>query len=105
MAEQEKKMHGGDDFLKSIRNVMDSQQQSFSKLFPKTRKLPGIVRSFQENPFKLMLGCYDQFRVAAEYLNKTEESFICVDSSGKLWGERQKKGEPKKLNSACNSTH
>ena len=100
MAEQEKKMHGGDDFLKSIRNVMDSQQQSFSKLFPKTRKLPGIVRSFQESPFKLMLGCYDQFRVGAEYLNKTEESFICVDSSGKLWGERQKKGEPKKLNSA-----
>ena len=100
MAEQEKKMHGGDDFLKSIRNVMDSQKNSFSKNFPKVRKLPGIVRSLQEEPFKMMLGCYDQFRLATEYLNKTEESFICVDSSGKLWGERQKKGEPKKLNSA-----
>ena len=91
MAEHEKKMHGGDDFNKSIRNVMDSQQNSYSKNFPKVKKLPGIVRSFQENPFKITLGNYDQLRVGSEYLNKTENSFLCIDSSGKFWAERQKK--------------
>ena len=99
MAEQEKKKHAGDDFLKSIRNVMDAQTNSYSKNFPKVRKLPGIVRSFQEDPFKLMLGCYDQSRLGAEYMNKTEDSFICIDSSG-IWPERQKKNQPKKLNTA-----
>ena len=100
MAEHEKKMHGGDDFNKSIRNVMDSQQNSYSKNFPKVKKLPGIVRSFQEKPFKITLGNYDQLRIGSEYLNKTENSFLCIDSSGKFWAERQKKNEPKKLNSA-----
>ena len=99
MAEQEKKKHAGDDFLKSIRNVMDAQTNSYSKNFPKVRKLPGIVRSFQEDPFKLMLGCYDQSRLGAEYMNKTEDSFICIDSSG-IWPERQKKNQSKKLNTA-----
>ena len=100
MSEYEKKMHAGEDFSKSIRNVMDAQQNSFSKNFPKVRKLPGIVRSFQETPFKMMLGNYDQLRLGAEYLNKTNNSFLCLDSSGKFWAERQKKNEPKKLNSA-----
>ena len=100
MAEHERKMHAGDDFAKSIRNVMGAQQHSFSKNFPKSRKLPGYVRLFQDEPFKLLLGNYDNSRLGAEYMNKTENSFICVDSSGKLWGDRQKKNEPKKLNSA-----
>ena len=48
-----------------------------------------------------MLLCnYDQARLGAEYLNKTENSFMCLDSSGKFWAERQKKNEPKKLNTA-----
>jgi hypothetical protein len=100
MAEYEKKMHAGNDFGQSIRNVMDAQQDSFSKNFPKVKKLPGIVRSFQEKPFKMMLCNYDMARLGAEYLNKTENSFICLDSSGKFWAERQRKNEPKKLNSA-----
>ena len=100
MAEYEKKMHAGDDFSKSIRNVMDAQQNSFSKNFPKVKKLPGIVGSFQEVPFKMTLGNYDQCRLGAEYFNKTENSFVCLDSSGKFWADRQKKNEPKKLNSA-----
>ena len=100
MAEHEKKMHGGDDFNKSIRNTMDAQQTSYSKNFPKVKKLPGIVRSFQEKPFKITLGNYDQLRIGSEYFNKTENSVLCIDSSGKFWAERQKKSEPKKLNSA-----
>ena len=60
MAEEEKKKHAGDDFEKSIRNVMDAQKSDFSKNFPKSKKLPGIVRSLQEKPFKIMLGNYDQ---------------------------------------------
>ena len=100
MAEHEKKMHGGDDFNKSIRNTMDAQQTSYSKNFPKVKKLPGIVRSFQEKPFKITLGNYDQLRIGSEYFNKTEHSVLCIDSSGKFWAERQKKSEPKKLNSA-----
>ena len=100
MAEYEKKMHAGNDFGQSIRNVMDAQQDSFSKNFPKVKKLPGIVRSFQEKPFKMMLCNYDMARLGAEYLNKTENNFICLDSSGKFWAERQRKNEPKKLNSA-----
>ena len=95
MAEYEKKLHAGDDFSKSIRNVMDAQQNSFSKNFPKVKKLPGIVRSFQEVPFKMTLGNYDQCRLGAEYFNKTENSFVCLDSSGKFWADRQKKNEPK----------
>ena len=100
MAEYEKKMRAGNTFGQSVRNVMDSQQSSFSKNFPKVKKLPGIVRIFQEEPFKMMLGNYDMVRLGAEYLNKTENSFICLDSSGKFWAERQPKNEPKKLNSA-----
>ena len=99
MAEEEKKKHAGDDFEKSIRNVMDAQKSDFSKNFPKSKKLPGIVRSLQEKPFKLMLGNYDQLRLGAEYLNKTENSFICLDSSGKFWADREKKHARKKLNS------
>lgn len=100
MAEYEKKLHAGDDFSKSIRNVMDAQQHSFSRNFPKVKKLPGIVRSFQEVPFKMTLGNYDQCRLGAEYFNKTENSVVSLDSSGKFWADRQKKNEPKKLNSA-----
>ena len=100
MKEYEKKMHAGNNFGQSIRNVMDAQQNSFSRNFPKVKKLPGIVRSFQEEPFKMMLGNYDMVRIGAEYLNKTENSFICLDSSGKFWADRQRKNEPKKLNSA-----
>ena len=99
MAEEEKKKHAGDDFEKSIKNVMDAQKSDFSKNFPKSKKLPGIVRSLQEKPFKMMLGNYDQLRLGAEYLNKTENSFICLDSSGKFWADREKKNAPKKLNS------
>ena len=99
MAEHEKKLHAGDDFTKSIHNVIQAQTNAYSKNFPKSRKLPGYVRIFQDEPFKLLLANYDNSRLGAEYLNKTENSFICVDSSGKLWGERQKKNEPKKLNS------
>ena len=88
MAEHEKKLHAGDDFTKSIHNVIQAQKNAYSKNFPKSRKLPGYVRIFQDEPFKLLLANYDNSRLGAEYLNKTENSFICVDSSGKLWGER-----------------
>ena len=53
MAEEEKKKHAGDDFEKSIRNVMDAQKSDFSKNFPKSKKLPGIVRSLQDYVRKL----------------------------------------------------
>ena len=100
MAENEKKMHAGDDFPKSIRNVMDAQKYAYSRNFPKVKKLPGIVRLFQESPFKMFLANYDQSRLGAEYVNKTEDSFMCVDSSGKLFNDRQKKSQSKKLNTA-----
>ena len=100
MAEQEKKLHAGDDFSKSIRNVMDAQSNAYSRNFPKVKKLPGIVRLYQEHPFKMLLGNYDGCRLGAEYMNKTENSFVCVDSSGKLFSDRQKKNQSKKLNSA-----
>jgi len=99
MMEYEKKLRAGDDFVQSIRNVIDSQVDCFSPWFT-TKRLPGIVRSFQEKPFKLLMGNFDQLRIGAEYLNKVDLNFICIDSSGKLWGERQKKNEPKKLNTA-----
>ena len=95
MAENEKKMHAGDDFPKSIRNVMDAQKYAYSRNFPKVKKLPGIVRLFQESPFKMFLANYDQSRLGAEYVNKTKESFMCVDSSGKLFNDRQKRGNQK----------
>ena len=102
MAEYERKLHAGDTFIDSIRNVIDSQKSSLSRNFSNKVALefPGHVRIFQEKPFKLMMGNYDQLRIGAEYFNKIEFNFVCLDSSGKLWGERQKKNEPKKLNSA-----
>ena len=105
MAEHEKRLRAGDTFIESVRNVMASQQNSFSRNFRGKnneiiKKLPGIIRLFQETPFKLLLGCYDQLRFGAEYLNKTVNSFLCLDSSGKLWGEPQRKNLPKKLNTA-----
>ena len=99
MAEHEKKLRAGDTFVDSVRNVMTAQANSYSSYFG-VKKLPGYVRNFQEKPFKLLLACYDQLRLGAEYLNRTENSFLCIDSSGKLWGERQKKDQPKKLNTA-----
>ena len=102
MAEQEKKLHAGDDFSKSIRNVMDAQSNAYSKNFPKVKKLPGIVRLYQEHPFKMLLGNYDGCRLGAEYMNKTENSFVCVDSSGKFFSDRQKKNQSK---NSCYPTH
>ena len=99
MAEEERRRRGGNTFNEAIKNVIEATKYSYSTNFPKSRKLPGIVRSFQDIPFKLMLGNYDQLRLGAEYLNKTAGSFICIDSSGKFWAEREKKGDPKKLNS------
>lgn len=99
MSEYEKKLHAGNTFSDSIRNVMAGQSNAFSKIFP-SQELPGIVRSFQEEPFKLMLGHYDQCRIGADYLNNTEFSILCIDSSGNFWAEKRKKGESKKLNSA-----
>ena len=86
MAEEEKKKHAGDDFEKSIRNVMDAQKSDFSKNFPKSKKLPGIVRSLQEKPFKLMLGNYDQLRLGAEYPTtlKAEWNYYYSSSSSEL---------------------
>ena len=103
MMEVEKDLHFGKNFCESIHTFVVSQKETFSKNFPETnavRKLPGIVRNFQENPFKLLIGNYDQLRLGAEYLNKTEWSMICIDSSGKFWAEKQKKSEAKKLNTA-----
>ena len=93
MAEYERKLHAGDTFIDSIRNVIDSQKSSLSRNFTNRVALefPGHVRSFQEKPFKLMMGNYDQLRIGAEYFNKIEFNFVCLDSSRKLWGERQKK--------------
>ena len=61
MAEAEKKLHAGNTFTESIRNVMDAQKHSYSRNF-QPKKLPGLVRSFQEEPFKLILCNYDQAR-------------------------------------------
>ena len=85
--------------LKYTAPFMAGQKNSYSHLFP-FKILPGYVRIFQEEPFKLMLGNLDQLRIGATYLNNTEVSFLFVDSSGKLWGEPQKKHEAKKLNTA-----
>ena len=100
MAEYEKKLHAGDNFVESVRNVLATQSTSYSTLFKNCQKLPGYIRIFQEKPFKLMLGNYDMIRLGAEYFNRTDNSFMCIDSSGNFWTEKRKKNEPKKLNTA-----
>ena len=75
-------------------------RNTFSYNFSVPKKLPGYVRNFQEEPFKLLLGNDDQCKIGASYLNNTEMSYICIDSSGKLWGEPRSKNKVKKLNTA-----
>ena len=85
--------------LKVLETSLRRRKAQFQDIFQITaQKFPGHVRSFQEKPFKLMMGNYDQLRIGAEYFNRTEFNFVCIDSSGKLWGERQRKSDPKKLN-------
>ena len=93
-----KKLHADDSFNESIKNVIASQGNYFSYNYP--GMLPGYVRSFQEHPFKVMPGNYDQCRIGTDYLNDSNSTFLCVDSSRKLMAKRSKTNESKKLNSA-----
>ena len=99
--EFERKQHCGNDFHESIQNVFESQKTDVSLNFEETvssKQLPGFIRSVQQTPLKVVMGNYDQLRIGANYLNKSEKSIVFMDSSGKFL--KNEKGKPKLLNTA-----
>ena len=99
--EHEKKLRCGDDFFQSVVNIVDSQGIDISLNFEDTaanRELAGFVRSVQRTPFKILMANYDQLRIGANYLNKSDIPIVFVDSSGKFL--KKEKGKPKLLNTA-----
>lgn len=57
-----------------------------------------LFRTVRQVPFKMICASYDQLKIGAAYLNKSEKSVIHMDSSGKFL--RQGKGKKKLLNTA-----
>lgn len=99
--EFEKKEHCGNSFYESVLNVLESQRSDISLNFEETassKQLPGFVRSVQQVPFKIFMANFDQLKVGANYMNKSETPIIYVDSSGKLL--KKEKGKSKLLNTA-----
>ena len=96
-AEEDKRVRGGATFYESAKIAKDLlAEDNESPNFPMTnaaKNLPGFVRSLQEDPFKIMMANYDMMKVAGTYLNKVEESVVCVDSSGKMWQEKNRAGK------------
>ena len=94
--EQEKKMRGGENFYDSAKNVLLGQDIDVSPDFPDltaAKLLPGMVRSLQEHPFKVMLSNFEMLRIGAIYLSGEEETILYMDSSGKFWQERRRTGK------------
>ena len=85
--EYERKQHCGNDFHEAIQNVFESQKTDVSPNFEETvssKQLTGFIRSVQQTPLKVVMGNYDQLRIGANYLNKSENSIVFMDSSGKF---------------------
>ena len=94
--EQEKKLRGGITFYDSARNVLLGQDVDVSPDFPDlaaAKLLPGMIRSLQEYPFKIMLSNFEMLRVGAKFLSGKEETTLYIDSSGKFWQDRRKTGK------------
>ena len=102
-SEEDKKIRGGHTFYESAKSAKDLlSADADSPNFPENnaaKKLPGIVRSLQESPFKITIGNFDMLKIGGTYLNKVDDSVVCMDSSGKYWQEKNRAGK-KLLNTA-----
>ena len=102
-SDEDKKIRGGNTFYESARSAKDLlSAETYSPNFPENnaaKNLPGLVRSLQESPFKIMIGNFDMLKIGGTYLNKVADSVICIDSSGKYWQEKNRAGK-KLLNTA-----
>ena len=102
-AEEDKKVRKGTTFYESAKSARDLlSADTDSPNFPDNnaaKSVPGIVRSLQESPFKITIANFDMLKIGGTYLNKTENSVVCLDSSGKYWQEKNRAGK-KLLNSA-----
>ena len=102
-SEEDKKIRGGSTHYESAKSALDLlANDTESPNFPETnasKQLPGIVRSLQENPFKITYANFDMSKVGGLYMNGVEESIVCIDSSGKNWQDKNKAGK-NLLNSA-----
>ena len=102
-SEQDKKVRGGSTHYESAKSAIDLLASDIeSPNFPATnasKKLPGIVRSLQEIPFKITIANFDMLKIAAYYFSNVLLSILCLDSSGKYWQEKNKAGKDL-LNSA-----
>ena len=103
MYQSEKKMHGGETPYSAVKTVFLQQKTDFSPNFEKTSAsmaLPGNVRKFEEEPFKVYFANYDQLKVGAHYMNDPDKTTIInLDSSGKYWQDGTRAGK-EALNSA-----
>ena len=102
-AEEDKKVRRGTTFYESAKSARDLlSAETDSPNFPDNvaaKNLPGIVRSIQELPFKITIANFDMLKIGGTYLNKTDDSVVCLDSSGKYWQEKTRAGK-NLLNSA-----
>ena len=100
MYERERPLRVGETIAESVRNVYRTQKPEESSNFDTnaSKSLTGLIRSFQEIPFKLHLATHDQLKIGAHYFRQ-ENSAVCIDSSGKFM-KRQSKVEKKRLNTA-----
>jgi hypothetical protein len=103
MYQREKEMHGGETPYSAVKTVFLQQKTDVSPNFEKTNAsiaLPGNVRKFEEEPFKLYFANFDQLKIGASYLNsKDKKTMINLDSSGKYWQDGTRAGKDA-LNSA-----
>ena len=103
MYQSEKKMHCGETPYSAVKTVFLQQKTDFSPNFEKTSAsmaLPGNVRKFEEEPFKVYFANYDQLKVGAHYMNSPgKKTIINLDSSGKYWQDGTRAGK-EALNSA-----
>ena len=103
MYQSEKKLHCGETPYTAVKTVFLQQKADYSPNFEKTSAsmaLPGNVRKFEEEPFKVYFANYDQLKVGAHYLNSQDKkTIINLDSSGKYWQDGTRAGK-EALNSA-----
>ena len=98
--EEEKKSRGGKNYYEAALHVFESQSTDISPNFEDTaisRKFPGLIRSLQQIPFKMIISNFDQLKIGSAYLNKSKNSLVHMDSSGKFL---KPKGGKKLLNTA-----
>ena len=115
MYEKELHLRGGETLAHSVRSVYQTQLAEESQHFSTkaSKSMTGLIRSFQEIPFKLHLATHDQLKVGAHYFRQDlkqvkspppkpqmqEKSVVCIDSSGKFMTNHGK-SETKKLHTA-----